>query len=190
MTKLPATVLSGFLGVGKTTLLNHILHNREGRHVAVIVIARQSTCPLVPPRPLVPPHMDVLRYKTPHMIERELAKHFVAYNLVRCVMQKAARTFDVELARVSFKGCLDTVRQFASAAQGAENKPKTVAALLDEMLLAIARDRLPHRPGRSEPRAVKRRPKNYQRLTKPRHQMGNLPHRNKVKAKNPKSALI
>jgi Flp pilus assembly CpaF family ATPase len=86
MTKLPATVLSGFLGVGKTTLLNHILHNREGRHVAVIVIARQSTCPLarqstcplVPPRPLVPPHMDVLRYKTPHMIERELAMHFVA----------------------------------------------------------------------------------------------------------------
>jgi len=84
---------------------------------------------------------------------------------------------------------LDTVRQFANAAQGAENKPKTVAALLDEMLLAIARDLLPHRPGRSEPRAVKRRPKNYQRLTKPRHQMGNLPHRNKVKAKNPKSAL-
>ncbi len=134
-------------------------------------------------------HMDVLRCKTPHMIERELAMHFVAYNLVRCVMQKAAITFDVELARVSFKGCLDTVRQFANAAQGAENKPKTVAALLDEMLLAIARDLLPHRPGRSEPRAVKRRPKNYQRLTKPRHQMGNLPHRNKVKAKNPKSAL-
>jgi G3E family GTPase len=35
--KLPVTVLSGFLGAGKTTVLNHILSNREGKRVAVIV---------------------------------------------------------------------------------------------------------------------------------------------------------
>lgn len=35
--RLPVTVLSGFLGAGKTSLLNHVLTNREGRRVAVIV---------------------------------------------------------------------------------------------------------------------------------------------------------
>ncbi len=37
MRQLPVTVISGFLGAGKTSLLNHVLHNRAGKRVAVIV---------------------------------------------------------------------------------------------------------------------------------------------------------
>lgn len=134
-------------------------------------------------------NMDALRCLSPKMIERELRMHFIAYNLIRCVMQKAALTHDVDLKRLSFKGCMDTVRQFANATCGAEDKPRTISAMVDEMLLAIARDPNPHRPGRSEPRVKKRRQKNYRLLTRPRHEMGPLPHRNDGIEIHPKSSL-
>jgi len=134
-------------------------------------------------------NMDVLRCLSPAMIERELRMHYIAYNLIRCVMQKAALTHDVDINRISFKGSLDTVRQFANASCGAQDRPRTISAMVDEMLLAIARDLNPIRPGRSEPRVKKRRPKNYQLMTKPRHEMGRLPHRNAGGRKRPKPPL-
>lgn len=115
--------------------------------------------------------------------------HFIAYNLIRCLMQKAALTHDVDLRRVSFKGALDSLRQFANAAAGAEDKPRTLSAIVQEMLLAIARDLVPLRPQRTEPRVRKRRPKNYRLMTKPRHEMGPLPHRKIGVEKPPASSL-
>jgi len=55
-------------------------------------------------------------------------------------------------------------------------------ALLDAMLKLIAKDLVPLHPGREEPRAKKRRPKNYQLLTKPHHEMIIRGHRNRPKA--------
>jgi hypothetical protein len=118
------------------------------------------------------------------MIEKELIMHVIAYNLVHVLMQQAAICYDLDLRRISFKGTLDTLRHFADAVQAAHGTPRKQAALLDTMYLIIAQDQLPYRPGRCEPRAKKRRPKNYQLLTKPRKKMRVAPHRNR-----PKTAL-
>ena len=48
-------------------------------------------------------------------------------------------------------------------------------------VVILERDRVPDRPNRVEPRAVKRRPKNYQRLTQPRLIFKECPHRNKYR---------
>jgi len=73
---------------------------------------------------------DILRCKSPAMIEKELCLHAIAYNLLRCVMQEAAQRHDVELARLSFKGALDAVRHFADALHAARGKPRRARQIL------------------------------------------------------------
>jgi hypothetical protein len=124
-------------------------------------------------------HMDVLRCLTPEMIRRELHMHMIAYNIVRGFMLQSARTYHVPVCRISFKGTCDTLRQWAPHLAAAAAIQAIYSRLFRWMLEIIADDEAPLRPNRSEPRAVKRRPKNYRRLTKPRHLMGNLPHRNR-----------
>lgn len=128
--------------------------------------------------------LDVLRCKSPELVEKELAIHLIAYNLIRVLMQRSAHLHHISLARISFKGTLDTARHFADVIHAAAKSPRKQQRLIDEMLALIAGDPLPTRPGRSEPRAKKRRPKNYQLLNKPRSQMGNLPHRNRPNRKS------
>lgn len=125
--------------------------------------------------------LDVLRCKSPAMIQREVLLHLIAYNLVRVLMQQAALCYQVDLSRLSFKGTLDTLRHFANVLHATEGKPRKQAALLQHMLRLIAQDQVPLRPFRSEPRAKKRRAKNYHLLTKPRHQMRVPGHRNRPK---------
>jgi hypothetical protein len=129
--------------------------------------------------------LDVLRCQSPGMIHKELQIHLIAYNLVRALMQKASHLHDVPLERISFKGSLDTLRHWAAAIHASCATPRKQAELINRMLQRIAGDPLPYRPGRTEPRAKKRRPKNYQLLNKPRAEMKPSPHRNK----RPKIAL-
>lgn len=125
--------------------------------------------------------MDVLRCKTPEMVEKEVLMHTISYNLVRAIMQQAANEHKVDLGRISFKGTLDTVRNWSSQIEAARGKPKKQKQkeLLTTMYEIIAKDKVLLRPDREEPRAKKRRAKNYQLMTKPRHEMKYSGHRNR-----------
>jgi hypothetical protein len=118
--------------------------------------------------------MEVLHCKSPQMLHKELEMFFIAYNLIRCLMVQAAVSNDVELNRMSFKGTVDSVRQFSLAIAQARSKRKHNQLIL-ELLEVIARDEVPERPNRREPRAIKRRRKFFPLLTKPRHSFEDPP---------------
>ena len=115
--------------------------------------------------------MESLRCQSPDMAEKELLAYLVAHNLIRCVMAEAVAQHAVALERVSFKGSVDALRVYSEMLGRARNK--TMRRQLWENLLAdLAGDLVRHRPNRTEPRAVKRRPKPYPLLNQPRRSAG------------------
>ena len=111
--------------------------------------------------------MEGLRCQSPAMVKKELLVFLTAYNLIRWLMAQVATEHHVALERLSFKGTLDGFRQWSHTM--AQRRSRAQAAKLwPQFLASIAADLLPERPGRHEPRAVKKRSK-YPRLNKPRH---------------------
>ena len=111
--------------------------------------------------------MDILRCKTPEMVEKEIAAHLLAYNLVRTVMAQAACMNNLLPRQLSFKTAVQLLNAFEMTLR--HRSPQGIAIRHIELLSRLGRRRLPHRPDRVEPRVVKRRPKQHWLLTKPRH---------------------
>jgi len=86
---------------------------------------------------------------------------------VRAVMASAAREPAVALAQLSFTGSLDALLSFAAASAQATARAQR-RRLWAGLLARLAADLVPLRPGRHEPRAVKRRPMSYPHLNRPR----------------------
>jgi hypothetical protein len=110
--------------------------------------------------------MDVLRCKTPEMVEKEIWMHLLAYNLIRGVMAQAAKAHEEQPRDLSFKGALQTMTAFQDVLRRATPSEREV--LMATMLKAIASHRVGDRFGRVEPRANKRRPKPQRYLNEPR----------------------
>jgi len=110
--------------------------------------------------------MSVLRSQTAAHVRSEVAAIILAHNLVWTLIHQAVRQTGTPAARISFTGTVQTVLAFSGALRYAP--PATRAATYRRMLHAIARNVNPDRPGRVEPRLVKRDPVRYCFLTIPR----------------------
>ncbi len=121
--------------------------------------------------------MEMLRGRSPEMLQKETYTGLIAHNFIRCVMAQAAVEQAVPLERISFKGTLDALRQFTQAMSQARTKKKR-SQLWAKLLKTLADDLVPARPERRQPRAVKRVKNKYPRLSRPRHLFKDRPKRN------------
>ena len=130
--------------------------------------------------------MDQLRCTAPELVERELWMHVLAYNLVRKVMAQAAlwaqehrrcrrrRPGEAAAAKdwtpreFSFTCAVEQIMSWWH--ENTTGASETQVSRYEALLAGVSRKRVGQRPGRIEPRAVKRRPKEYDRLMEPRAQ--------------------
>lgn len=109
--------------------------------------------------------MDILRCQSPAMIRKEIAAHLLAYNMIRALMVRALQHQPRSPRAYSFAAARRAVARFQETLR---HDPDGFNPAFEHMLRAISAANIPLRPGRVEPRAVKRRPKNPTRLTLPR----------------------
>lgn len=128
--------------------------------------------------------MDILTSLTPEQIQKEITMHTICYNLIRGFMQDAAELYSIPVDTISFKGTVQQFNQWIWVFLKQEYTPVEFRNIMVKFYEKIADDPISKRPGRSEPRARKRRPKNYNLMNKPRHQMVVDCHRTDTKRKN------
>lgn len=111
-------------------------------------------------------NLDHLRCKSPDMIRRELWITLLAYNMVRLVCAQAAFVHDKLPRHMSFTIACNTL-----LSQWLMPPNESIRQTLGKYnLVQIASNEVGKRPGRIEPRVIKRRPKAYSLMTKPRDQ--------------------
>jgi hypothetical protein len=107
--------------------------------------------------------MEMLSCRTPAMVEKEIWVYLLAYNLIRLLMAQAALLADRLPRQLSFKHTLQLWIAWRNSGAGSYDDDK-----LAGLFILIAQQQVGKRPGRIEPRALKRRPKTFPLLTKPR----------------------
>ena len=106
--------------------------------------------------------MEMLSCKTPAMAEKEIWIYLLAYNLIRVMMAQAAVLAACLPRQLSFKHTVQLWIHWHRSGQDCDEDRLSI------LLILIAQQQVGNRPGRIEPRAVKRRNKPYPLLTKPR----------------------
>ena len=112
--------------------------------------------------------MDILRCKTPEMVRKEMWTCLLAYNLIRQTLLQSAQKAGVSPRSLSFTAAMQSIA--ASWLVSVLSDDALAALLIDAALASVAEHVVGNRPGRVEPRAVKRRPKEHALLMQPRDQ--------------------
>ena len=112
--------------------------------------------------------MEMLRCKSPDMVQKEIAVYLLAYNLIRASIARAAKVKSQIPRQISF---MTTVQVFNEGIlQLIVLSGKLLKYAIDGLLSAIASIPIGQQKRKAQPRAIKRRPKAYPLLTKPRNQ--------------------
>jgi len=110
--------------------------------------------------------MEHIRAKTPSMVRKEIWATLLAYNLIRKLIGEAAYQFNLLPHEISFKGTVQHFNAFLPLwLNPVVNRELNI---LQELLNLISKLRVANRPGRVEPRAIKKRPRPFPRLHVPR----------------------
>ena len=114
-------------------------------------------------------HLDHVRCKTPAMVLRELWVTVLAYNLIRKLIATAAMVHRKQPRRLSFtRACQSLLASWMVLATGSCRDRRALYHLL---LTHLAAHEVANRPGRIEPRVLKRRRHRYPLMQQPRAQL-------------------
>jgi len=110
--------------------------------------------------------MEMLRCQSAQMIDKEIAVHLLAYNLIRANLSRAAYVSDKKPRHLSFMAVVQLMRSMVGLAT--VSTAKALEKLLHPLLIAMADTEVGKRKRANQPRVVKRRPKAYPLMTKSR----------------------
>lgn len=111
-------------------------------------------------------NMDMLSCKSSEMVRKEIGIHFLAYNFIRIIMSEACTEHNAIPNQISFKSTVQLLNKFMPHFINANNEKNQM--MYSELLKNIVKNKIGNRPGRIEPRRVKRRPKPFDTLNRPR----------------------
>jgi hypothetical protein len=112
--------------------------------------------------------MEMLRCKTPDMVKKEIAIHLLAYNIIRGNLAQAASLYEKTPRQLSFRSAVQLVIQASKQIVALTGEPLIKA--LQALLKAMTSTPIGKQKRKSQPRAIKRRPKPFPLLTVPRNE--------------------
>ena len=101
---------------------------------------------------------------------------------IRLLMLEAATEINDTPRQISFKASIQVLRHWELALSRMDITNRKRQQLIASLRTSIADAKLVNRPGRTEPRCVKRHPKPFALRVRPRHEFVDIPHRSRYRA--------